>query len=307
MVKIPKCDLNGILVINKPKGPTSTHCLNKVSRALNAKKSGHAGTLDPMASGVLLLLLGQATKLSSHLMGKKIYSGVLQLGLTTDTWDAEGETITVSPVDNITTIDIKQAVEEWITLQKQEVPAYSAAKHEGQPLYSLSRKGLPTPVKIKDIQIFKAELLEISLPYVKFRVECSSGTYIRSLAHSLGMRLGCGATLTELTREYSHPFALSEALPAEEAVANPRHALLRIVPIAYALPDWPKATLATNEESALRNGRLIACHLANAGKAQIAQGQCFLLQNEAQEPLALAEVVLEQQQFAFKVIRGLWA
>lgn len=307
MHKMPKSDLNGILVINKPKGPTSTQCLNKVARALNAKKSGHAGTLDPMASGVLLLLLGQATKLSNHLMGKKIYSGVLQLGRTTDTWDAEGETISVSPVDNITTIDIKQAVEEWITLQEQEVPAYSAAKHQGQPLYSLSRKGLPTPVKIKSIQIFKAETLEINLPYVKFRVKCSSGTYIRSLAHSLGMRLGCGATLTELTREYSHPFALSEALPAEEAVVNPEETLKRIVPIAHALPDWPTAMLAEAEESALRNGRLIDCHLTKTDADELAQGRCFLLKSEAGEPLALAEVVPEEQQLFFKVIRGLWA
>lgn len=307
MVKMPKRDLDGILVINKPKGPTSTQCLNKVARALNVKKSGHAGTLDPMASGVLLLLLGQATKLSSHLMGKKIYSGVAQLGVTTDTWDAEGETIAVSPVDNITTIDIKQAVEEWITLKEQEVPAYSAAKHEGQPLYSLSRKGLPTPVKIKSIQIFKAEVLEINLPYVKFRVECSSGTYIRSLAHSLGIRLGCGATLTELTREYSHPFALSEALPATEAVAHPEQALERLVPVAQALPDWPKTILTGEEEKALRNGCLIACALTKTGSAPIAEGQLFLLQSQAQAPLALAEVVLDQQQLAFKVIRGLWA
>jgi tRNA pseudouridine synthase B (EC 4.2.1.70) len=162
-----------------------------------------------MASGVLLLLLGQATKLSSYLMGRKIYSGTIELGRTTDTWDAEGETLETKEIDNIALLKVKQAVEEWLDQTDQDVPPYSAAKHQGQPLYKLSRQGLPTPKKTKAIKIFRAEMLDFEPPYIKFRVECSSGTYIRSLAHSLGIRLGKGATLTELTREYSHPSALN--------------------------------------------------------------------------------------------------
>ena len=300
----PALLIDGVLVLDKPKGPTSTACLNKVKRALRVKKAGHAGTLDPMASGVLLLLLGQATKLSSHLMGRKVYSGSIELGRTTDTWDAEGETLETKKVDNITLFQVEEAVENWLNLTDQAVPAYSAAKHQGQPLYKLSREGKPVPEKVKQIKIFRAELLDFSSPHIKFRVECSSGTYIRSLAHSLGIRLGTGATLTELIREYSHPFTLEQAVSVEAACERPELALTRVIGIAEALADWPKLTLSEAESQAVQHGNPVACPQGLAPGAQV------LLLDQQKLPLALAEAALqgesENEVPMLRVLRGLW-
>ena len=250
----PTRQVDGLVVLNKPAGITSARCLAPFKRQ-GQKKIGHAGTLDPMASGVLLVLLGQATKLSSWLMagGRKIYSGIMELGITTDTWDAEGEIISRNTCGNVTTQDISSAMEDWPRLCEQEVPAYSAAKHNGQPLYKIARKGHDVPVKVKKIEVFKADLLEISLPYVHFRVECGSGTYVRSLAHSLGMRLGCGATLHKLTREYSHPFNLDQAC-GMEAVQSGKW-LQSVYPLTEAMPSWPRIELSASAVLDIRNGR----------------------------------------------------
>ena len=242
----PLPQLDGVLVLNKPSGPTSARCLSALKR-LGQRKIGHAGTLDPMASGVLLVLLGQGTKIASHLLadGGKVYSGQLRLGLTTDTWDIQGEVLTESPWQQVTEADVRAEVAHWLTLHEQEVPAYSAAKHEGQSLYKLARKGKEVPKKVKSMEISQADVLEVELPFVRFRVACSSGTYIRSLAHSLGMRLGCGAVLTELTREYSHPFGLEVACGLDELSADPGLLVKHLRPLAEEPPRpasvtaWP--------------------------------------------------------------------
>lgn len=251
----PLPQLDGVLVLNKPSGPTSARCLSALKR-LGQRKIGHAGTLDPMASGVLLVLLGQGTKIASHLLadGGKVYSGQLRLGLTTDTWDIQGEVLTESPWQQVTEADVRAEVAHWLTLHEQEVPAYSAAKHEGQSLYKLARKGKEVPKKVKSMEISQADVLEVELPFVRFRVACSSGTYIRSLAHSLGMRLGCGAVLTELTREYSHPFGLEVACGLDELSADPGLLVKHLRPLAEALPHWPVLELDEAAEARIRNG-----------------------------------------------------
>ena len=188
---------HGLLVVDKPRGLSSAQCTNRFKR-LGQKKIGHAGTLDPMAQGVLLVLLGHATKISGYLMagGVKAYQGTVRLGQTTDTWDADGQITAEAPWDHVTAEAVADVIAGWVGTSEQPVPPYSAAKHQGQPLYKLSREGKETPLKIKTIEISRAEVLRVELPYVTFRVICSSGTYIRSLAHSLGTRLGCGAVLT---------------------------------------------------------------------------------------------------------------
>ena len=188
---------NGVLVLNKPSGPTSNRCITAIKR-MGQKKIGHAGTLDPMAGGVLLVLLGQGTKLSGYLLGggAKIYRGTLELGRETDTWDREGTVLAENGWDGISADAVRRDIASWTGSHMQPVPPYSAAKHNGRPLYSLARSGQDVPEKTKRVEISQAEVLSIELPAVSFRVKCSSGTYIRSLAHSLGMRLGCGAVLT---------------------------------------------------------------------------------------------------------------
>ncbi len=343
--KIQLAQAHGVLILNKPKGPTSARCLSALKR-LGQKKIGHAGTLDPMATGVLIVLLGQATKISGHLLtnGNKIYSGTLELGKRSDTWDIEGTVLEQNPYEHILEKDVCEHVLAWLGKSQQEVPPYSAAKHQGQALYKLARAGKQTPVKMKEVEISCVEVLNVRLPFVDFRVECSSGTYIRSLAHSLGTRLECGAVLTELTREYSHPFALDEAQSLDAITASPEKLQQWVVPIVRALPHWPVLTLTEQEEARLKNGTPVAyreamkqdphtlwpaeertgnlalcaekanmdtMHFRHAGlgnESIISQTQDMnaLLLGQDGRPLALASKKMQQGASVWAVLRGLW-
>ncbi|MGE9984661.1 tRNA pseudouridine(55) synthase TruB [Desulfovibrio sp. SGI.169] len=297
----PLPQLHGVLVLNKPSGPTSARCLAALKR-LGQKKIGHAGTLDPLASGVLLVLLGQATKLSSHLMagGGKIYSGVLRLGQTTDTWDCQGNILAEAAWEHVSEDDVRREIALWRETREQPVPPYSAAKHEGQPLYRLARKGAAAPAKVKRVEISQADTLDVSLPLVRFRVACSSGTYIRSLAHSLGMRLGCGAVLTELTREYSHPFGLDAARDLRDLTADPALLAASLRPIAEALPHWPRVELTPEQARQVRNGIAVRCASLPSGG-----GEAALLLDRG-EALALARRKAAPGGPCWAVLRGLW-
>lgn len=300
---------DGVLVLNKPKGPTSAACIARIKKRLGQKKIGHAGTLDPMASGVLLVLLGQGTKLSGHLMGsgEKIYAGTVLLGQTTDTWDAEGKIIASADASAITKAMVEEAVSLMIGDTEQEVPPYSAAKHEGKPLYALARKGLETPVKTKTVHVSRAEIEWVDLPQFRFRVACSSGTYIRSLAHSLGIRLQCGATLTELTREYSHPFGLDAAHDLDTVLDSPEEFASRVASIADALPHWPKVSLSLEEEAQVRNGVALPASGPVAEAAASAPDEAnVILQDANGTPVALAKYAGHANTPVWAVVRGLW-
>lgn len=298
---------DGVLIVYKPKGPSSGGCIGKIKR-LGQKKIGHAGTLDPMAQGVLIVLLGQGTKLSGHLMGggEKVYSGTLRLGETTDTWDAEGETVATAPWDHVTEEDVRREVAAWLQLTEQEVPSYSAAKHQGQSLYKLARQGKETPVKIKTIEISQAEVLMCELPLVRFRVRCSTGTYIRSLAHSLGLRLECGAVLTELIREYSHPFSMDEAHALDAILEAPETLPDRVIPLERALTDWPKLVLDETTALNVRNGIAVPYDPAQLASMPFSEGIPAMLLGPDRTPLALAETQLVKGMPAWAIVRGLW-
>ncbi len=293
--------MHGVLVLNKPGGPSSAFCLNFLKR-LGQKKIGHGGTLDPMATGVLLVLLGHATKISNYLLegGKKIYSGRLLLGQTTDTWDAEGLVTAEADWRHVSEEDARREIESWQGSRELPVPPYSAAKHQGKPLYALARSGKPVPEKRKVMAISHAEALETALPHVRFRVTCSSGAYIRSLAHSLGTRFGCGAVLTELTREYSHPFGLERAVSPEEIRAEPERLGEWVLPLSEALPAWPRETIGAEDEAKLRNGRALPAGIAAE------PGGMALLQGVSGEPLALARAELQNGELFWTIARGLW-
>jgi tRNA pseudouridine55 synthase len=302
---VPQQD--GVLVLRKPRGPSSGWCIGRIRRLLGQKKIGHAGTLDPMAEGVLVVLLGQATKISAFLMdGRKVYSGTIQLGVDTDTWDAQGRVLSRQASDHITQAEVDGAFAALTGLAEQEVPPYSAAKHQGRPLYALARRGLPVPVRKKTVTVFceEAELVGPSL--IRFRVTCSSGTYIRSLAHSLGKRLGCGATLTELVREYSHPYPLSMAHSLEEVLCEPERFAQKVTGIAEALPLWPKIPLSREEAERARQGKTLPHDPARLAGDDSAPGLKFLLLAPSGDPLALASVVLEDGAAQWAVMRGLW-
>ena len=297
---------DGVLVVHKPKGPTSAACIARIKHGLSQKKIGHAGTLDPMAEGVLLVLLGQATKLSGYLMdaGQKVYTGSIRLGITTDTWDAEGATLEERPVDGISEAAVHAAMTELVGTYQQQVPAYSAAKHQGSPLYELARKGLEVPVKSKEVTVFRGEVELVDLPHVRFRVTCSSGTYIRSLAHSLGSRLGCGACLEELTRERSRPFGLEHAHELEAVLTEPERFADKVLGIADALPHWPKLRVSAAEAAGVRNGHPVP--FDPEAEIPCADGTRVLLLEEDGKPLALAQNILSPQGPAWTILRGLW-
>ncbi|MFI3270691.1 MAG: tRNA pseudouridine(55) synthase TruB [Pseudomonadota bacterium] len=299
---------NGLLVMRKPSGPSSTQCITQIKR-LGQKKIGHGGTLDPMAGGVLLVLLGHATKISGHLLtdGQKVYTGTILLGQTTDTWDAEGQVTATAPWEHITEDDVRAVFASWVGDLEQEVPPYSAAKHQGQPLYKLSRQGKETPVKIKTVQISLAEVTSCALPLVQFRVQCSSGTYIRSLAHSLGIRLGCGATLTVLTREYSHPFGIDIAHSLDAIMDEPERLSERVIPITHALPHWPKLTILAEEEAHTRNGTPLPYNPARMANMPFVEGLKAILLDTEGQPVALAETTFHGGKQVWSVLRGLWS
>lgn len=304
--KRSKEQLDGILVLDKPSGPTSADCLNDIKHQLKQYKIGHAGTLDPLAQGVLLVMLGQATKLGPYLTSKeKIYRGVLQLGITTDTYDIQGEITSEKPID-VEADTVAHEIVAWKELTEQEVPAYSAAKHKGKALYELAREGKETPVKIKTIDISHAEALNVSLPDAEFRVRCSAGTYIRSLVHSLGIRLGCGATLTSLIREASEPFELSRAHSLEEVLKEPERLSERVIPIPDALPHWPRFTISGQLIDLVKNGAWLPVN-ANPGELLWGKpGDRAMLVDTEGNALALVEAKPQDDELKWSILRGLW-
>ncbi len=217
----------GVFLIDKPVGPTSFRIVQQIRKALHIKKVGHTGTLDPFASGLLIVCVGRpATRMISQLMaGDKVYEAVLKLGVETDTQDTEGEIISQQPVGQILLADVERCCEGFRGYQLQAPPAFSAVKYKGKPLYHYARKGImikkePRPVFISELRCLSIESKQLTL-----RIKCSKGTYIRTLASDIGKKLGCGAHLTALRRLENGPFTVEEAVNgtllenAEEAKA----------------------------------------------------------------------------------------
>lgn len=295
--------LHGLLVVDKPEGPTSTACLNRLKREQKQKKIGHAGTLDPMATGVLLVMLGQATKIAPYLSNEyKVYSGQLELGTETDTYDRQGKCVAQKPWQHLSEDEVRREVLAWKDFQSQIVPPVSAAKYKGTPLYALQRRGEEVPIKEKPITIFSVELILLQLPLVTFRVTCSQGTYIRSLAHSLGNRLGCGAMLTALRRECCYPFNLNQAVELDRLVRGDLQD--HLLPLNECLPHWQKIRLTTEQERAIRNGVRLPADNLDGLSAQIGT-KAFLLDGNGQ-PLALAQCEMVHTKPHWITLRGLW-
>src|SRR5579885_3604415 len=207
--------MDGIFNINKPVGMTSHDVVARVRRLTHQRRVGHAGTLDPAASGVLPICLGQATRAVEYLSeGGKAYRAAIVFGAVTDTYDAEGEVIRSAPV-RLTREEIETVLPEFLGQQMQFPPMYSAIKSGGQPLYKLARAGIEVSRQARPIEITRLDLLDWQPPMLTLEVECSKGTYIRSLAYDLGERLGCGAHLGGLVRLRSGPFTLDDSLTLE--------------------------------------------------------------------------------------------
>ena len=200
-------DISGILLLDKPQGLSSNQALQKVRWLFNARKAGHTGSLDPMATGLLPICLGEATKIAGHLLGsRKAYLAELRLGTTTDTDDAEGQAVQTRPVPSLDAAVIEAALCTLRGRITQTPPVYSALKQNGVALYKRARRGEDVQVPPREVDVYRLELLGREVDVLRLRVECGSGTYVRSLARDLGERLGCGAHLTALRRTWVEPF-----------------------------------------------------------------------------------------------------
>jgi tRNA pseudouridine55 synthase len=231
--------LNGIIVLDKPAGLSSAAAVAKVKYLLGAKKVGHAGTLDPFATGVLVCCINQATRLAQFfLQGRKRYQAILRLGEETDTQDVTGRRIATKAVPELTTEQITAVVKKFQGQLLQQPPAYSALKHQGQPLYKLARQGQPVQKPPRPITVWALEMTAVQLPEVHLDVICSAGTYVRTLCADIGNRLGCGGHLAGLRRTVSSNFTIDQALSLEMIAAMDKQRLLQkeLIPMAKTLP-----------------------------------------------------------------------
>jgi tRNA pseudouridine55 synthase len=208
--------LDGAILIDKPAGPTSHDVVDAIRRKFGIKKVGHCGTLDPNATGLLIIVLGRGTKLSEKLMGDdKVYEGTIKFGETTNSYDADGEILETKTVPPLTLEQLNEEAAIFIGDQMQMPPMVSAIKMNGVPLYKLARKGIEVEREPRLIHIYNFRFTNYAEPLGEFRVACTKGTYVRSIAHDLGQKLGCGAHLATLRRNVSGKFAVADAMPLD--------------------------------------------------------------------------------------------
>lgn len=263
--------ISGVIVVDKPVGMTSHDVVQVVRNGTNIRRVGHTGTLDPRASGVLVLLLGPAVRLSEYISASdKRYQAVIQLGRTTDTFDGEGRTIQSKPVD-VSKEQFLGALQDYIGEIQQVPPPYSAIKVGGRKAYNMARAGEEVELEPRKIIIYSADLLEWQPPEAIIDVYCSSGTYIRCMANDLGRDLGCGGFLSGLRRIKSGRFTLRDAVSLkklQEAFTSGDWTKY-VIPAAEALADWPSVPLTEQQVADIRHGHRIP---AETGVGKMARG-----------------------------------
>ena len=256
--------IDGALLLDKPVGVSSNRALQEAKRLLRAKKAGHAGTLDPLASGLLLLLLGEATKFAAPLLdADKEYLATLKLGERTSTGDAEGDLLEVRAV-HASAAELAAVLERFRGAIDQVPPMHSALKRGGVPLYKLARKGRTVERAARRVQISELELLGYAPPLAELRIRCSKGTYIRSLGEDIGAALGSGAHLAGLRRTGSGRFRVEDAVTLEQLRAMPAPQE-RLLTLGELLADFPPTELDAAAEARLRNGQPLKISGLQAG------------------------------------------
>lgn len=262
--------MDGIFNIHKPTGMTSHDVVAKIRKLLKQRRVGHAGTLDPAASGVLPICAGQATRVAEYLSESgKAYRATIVFGVETDTYDAEGEVTRTASAEQLNRAQIEEALAQFRGPQMQIPPRYSAIKIQGQAAYKRARAGEELTLEARPIEITSLEVVDWQSPTLIVDVECSKGTYIRSLAHDLGSALACGAHLGGLVRTRSGPFLLEESVTLEElARASERGELASYVqPADRALARYPALRLSAEEAARVLHGNLFAYEIAQPERA----------------------------------------
>ena len=245
----------GLLLIDKPAGPTSHDIIQQLRRVSGVRRIGHAGTLDPLATGLLLVCIGRATRLLEYLLAQpKRYETAVRLGRSTDTFDAEGTIISEKPVD-VTAVDIEQALQQFRGPIVQYAPAYSAVKRDGVPLYKLARQGLEVERPAREVTVSNLEMLSWQDPTVHLDITCSSGTYIRSLADDLGNSLGCGGYISALRRTAVGTFTIEQAVALPEL--DNSNWSEQLLPPDTAVRHLPKIEFSAEEARRLLLGQRV--------------------------------------------------
>ncbi len=252
--------LNGVIVVDKPQGWTSHDVVARCRKLLGERSIGHLGTLDPMATGVLPLVTGRMTRLSQFYSGsEKSYAGTIRLGIATDTYDADGDAIGTEQNIEVSLEELQAAVRGFVGRLLQTPPPFSAKKIKGVPAYKLARRNQPVELKPVEVEVFEFEVRELRGPEVEFSCRVSSGTYVRSLAHDLGQKLGCGAHLARLRRTTVAEFEIAQAHTLEEigqCAAEGRIDDLLIHP-RKVLPEIPSVTADQEAVARIRTGRSV--------------------------------------------------
>ena len=263
-------DVDGILLLDKPQGLSSNQALQKARRFFNARKAGHTGSLDPLATGLLPICFGEATKIAGYLLGsRKAYDAEVRLGITTDTDDAEGEVLSTRSVPTLSDADIDAALCTLRGRIVQTPPVYSALKQGGVPLYKRARRGEDVQAPPREVDVHRLELIWRDRERLGLHVECGSGTYVRSLARDLGEKLGCGAHLTALRRIWVDPFIdpqMTNLQTLQQLQADGDFAAIDrlLLPIEDGLAALPALTVSTEQALQLQQGkRFTQAELAN--------------------------------------------
>jgi tRNA pseudouridine55 synthase len=263
--------VDGILLLDKPTGLTSNAALQTVKRLYRARKAGHTGSLDPLASGLLPICLGEATKVSAFLLdADKHYWVACRFGERTTTADAEGEVVETRPVQGLTQRRLRQALEKFTGDIEQIPPMYSAVKHQGQRLYKLARQGLEVEREPRRVTIRELELLHLDPPLAEIEVRCSKGTYVRTLVEDLGEVLGCGAHVTNLRRLGVGPYTETglvtlETLEQRREQAGEAALDALLLPMESGLAQWPVVRLGADAAFYLRQGQPVLVPRAPTG------------------------------------------
>mgnify|MGYP001320107433 FL=1 len=276
-------NVNGIILLDKAKGESSNYALQRIKRLFHAKKAGHTGSLDPLATGVLPLCLGEATKISQFLLDSdKRYMAKVKLGERTDSGDSEGVVIDVQRRIDVDYDALVQTLTKFEGEIKQLPPMYSALKHHGVPLYKLARKGISIKRKVRAVTIHKIGLMNFDNNIAEIDVTCSKGTYIRTLADDLGQELGCGAHVIELRRLQAGVFSIDQCRGSNELEKIKESFGLSgldkvIVPMERAVEKLPEVVLASETARDIRNGQAVSFHeLPRSGLVRLYEKENFI-------------------------------
>lgn len=279
--------MKGILLVDKPAGMTSHDVVDRIRRAAQMRRVGHTGTLDPGATGLLILCLGQATRLSEHFTGQnKVYEGTMRLGIVTDSYDLDGTVRAEHPVPDLNAAAVQAVCDEFTGTVEQVPPMVSAVKVGGERLYKKARKGETVERLPRTVRVTSFDVLDYAAPDATVRIDCSSGTYVRSLCHDVGTRIGCGAVLAALRRISVGHHRVTDAAPVE-SFTTPESVAERLLAMGDAL-DLPVALLSERARSALANGNSVRGSDLLEG-CPVSEGW-LQLKDESGELLALATV-----------------